>query len=165
MQYLVAGDRELIELEPEEDVIRSLADQAGFDCVVADAERSMVIEVTSRENEPLLLFDAGDQANLGWFSRCQFYVDGLSGAVLQTPLQVANCRDAQGKLLPNLRISISKQLPTSYRLPGQQSINEQLLYSLLFNLLTAFRDTGVAVCGKGVITPLVGRSEKFGSQN
>lgn len=165
MQYLVAGDRELIELEPEEDVIRTIADQAEFDCVVHDSERHMVIEVTPRGEEPLLLFDAGDQANLGWFSRCQFYVDGLSGAVLQTPLQVANCRDPQGRLMPGLRISIAKQLPTTYRLPGQQSINEQLLYSLLFHLLTAFRDSGVAVCGKGVITPLVGRSEKFGSRN
>ena len=58
---------------------------------------------------PLLLFDAADPANLGWFSRCQFYVDGASGAVLQTPIQLANQRDRAGHALPYaVRLQINK---------------------------------------------------------
>ena len=53
---------------------------------------------------------------MGWFSRCQFYVNGLSGAVLQTPLILANSRDAHGKLEQAVRISLKKELPASFRL-------------------------------------------------
>ena len=102
----------------------------------------------------MLLFDASDPANIGWFSRCQFYVDGLSGSVLQTPLILANCRDDQGRLLPMLRISVSKELPASFRLPGRRPVNEQIVYALFHNFLSALKDGGVAICGKGAVSPL-----------
>jgi len=67
----------------------------------------------------LLLFDAADPANLGWFSRCQFYVDGRTGAVMQTPMALANQVDRSGKPLSQaVRLTISKELPATYRLPA-----------------------------------------------
>jgi hypothetical protein len=114
----------------------------------------------------LLLFDAADPANLGWFSRCQFYVDGRTGAVMQTPMSLANKRDRSGRAYPQaVRLSISKELPVTFRLPGKQSLTEQVLYSLLFNFLSALAQTGVAVCGAGAIRPLAGRTEAVGVRN
>src|SRR6185503_18485585 len=101
---------------------------------------------------PLLLFDASDPANLGWFSRCQYYVDGRTGNVMQTPLTLANKRSRGGTAHRNsVRLSISKELPASFRLPGKQPVTEQVLYSLLFSFLTALMRNGVAVCGTGVV--------------
>ena len=36
----------------------------------------------------LLQFDVADPGHLGWFSRCQFYVDGRTGSVLEEPISV-----------------------------------------------------------------------------
>lgn len=88
-------------------------------------------------------------------------MDGQTGAVLQTPITVGNRRDRSGRLLPNsLRLQIAKELPISFRMPGKQPVNEQVVYSVLFNLLTALLNNGVGVCGAGVVTPLAGRTEK-----
>jgi hypothetical protein len=115
---------------------------------------------------PLLLFDAADPGNLGWFSRCQFYVDGQSGAVLQTPMFLANQRDRSGHTLPHsVRLQITKELPASFRLPGKQPVNEQLIYAVLYNLLNALLNTGVGVCGGRAVKPLAGRTETIGTRN
>lgn len=166
MRFVQAGERELIALEPDHEMIRNLATQAGFDCSIEEDDRALTIEVRPQSSrDPLVLFDASDPANVGWFSRCQFYVDGLSGAVLQTPLTLANCRDAKGRVQQKVRISLSKELPASFRLPGSQAVNEQVVYALLYNLLVALKDTGVAICGKGTVSPLAGRYQKIGPQN
>jgi hypothetical protein len=113
-----------------------------------------------------LLFDAADPANLGWFSRCQFYVDGRTGMVMQTPITLANKRDRGGKLhLHSVRLAIAKELPASFRLPGKQPLTEQVFYHLLFNFLNALIKTGVAVCGSGSVQPLAGRTETVGARN
>ena len=64
-----------------------------------------------------------------------------------------------------MRISLAKELPASFRLPGNQAINEQVVYALLYNILVALKGSGVAICGKGTILPLVGRTEKVGPTN
>ena len=94
MKFVQAGETDLIELEPDHEMIHNLASQAGFDCDIEESDRALTLEAKPQATQdPLVLFDAGDPANVGWFSRCQFYVDGRSGAVLQTPLTLANCRD------------------------------------------------------------------------
>ena len=115
---------------------------------------------------PLLLFDAADPANLGWFSRCQFYVDGVSGAVLQTPIHLANQRERGGRVLPNaIRIQINKELPVTFRLPNKAPVTEQTIYAVLYNFLNALLNTGVGVCGGNVVKPLAGRTEPQASRN
>ncbi len=166
MQFLRAGDQQLLFLELERELVEGLVKQAGFDCTMEEDGRRLVLDLTpSGSQDPLLLFDAADPANLGWFSRCQFYVDGRTGAVLQTPLSIANCRDAEGRLKQSVRVSIAKELPAGFHLPGQQAVNEQVVYALLYNLLAALRKTGVAVCGGPVVVPLAGRTERTGVRN
>ena len=165
MQFLRAGEQQLILLELERDVLAGLVKQAGFDSTIEEDSRRLVLSLTPLTSDPLLLFDAADPANLGWFSRCQFYVDGRTVAVLQTPLSIANCRDAEGRLKQGLRVSISKELPAGFQLPGQQAVTEQVVYALLYNLLAALRNTGVAVCGGPVVVPLAGRTERTGARN
>src|ERR1700730_7700108 len=102
MQVLQAGQHKFILLELDTEIVTNVAKQAGFDIKIKDGSRSLSMGLTAaRRQGPLLLFDAADPANLGWFSRCQFYVDGLSGAVLQTPIQLANTRDRSGRALPH----------------------------------------------------------------
>src|ERR1700678_82090 len=115
MQVLQAGPHKLIYLELEPDTVSSVAKQAGFETRAKDGPRAIQIDITAAGRQaPLLLFDAADPANLGWFSRCQFYVDGTSGSVLQTPIQLANQRDRSGRALPNaVRLQINKELPSS----------------------------------------------------
>jgi hypothetical protein len=167
MQVLQAGTHKLIYLELQPEMVASIARQAGFETRTRDGQRSIHIELSLPSREaPLLLFDAADPANLGWFSRCQFYVDGRTGTVMQTPLTVANRRDRSGRAHRNsVKLSISKELPASFRLPGKQPLTEQVFYHLLFNFLDALTKTGVAVCGGGVIEPLAGRTETVGSRN
>lgn len=157
MRILQAGDRQLLGLEPEQEILQNLVAQAGFDCELQESDRQVVLEVKpTAPSDPILLFDAGHAANLGWFSRCQFYVDGFSGVVLQTPLTIANCRDAEGRPLHRVRIALSKELPTSFRVPGHEQVSEQIVYTVLYNLLVALRETGVAICGGSAVEPLAG---------
>jgi hypothetical protein len=167
MQVLQAGNHKLILLELQAELVTNIARQAGFETRTKDHARSIQLDLTaSGRQAPLLLFDAADPANLGWFSRCQFYVDGRSGSVMQTPMTLANRRDRGGRPHGNsVRLSISKELPASFRLPGKQPLTEQVFYALLFNFLTALMRTGVAVCGGGVIQPLAGRTESIGPRN
>lgn len=157
MQYVEARGRRLVTLEPDHATLRSLSEQAGFSCLLEVLDRQVVLDLgLENTTEPFVLFDAADPANLGWFSRCQFYVDGLSGRVLQTPLTISNGR-VKGRVQPDrLQVSLSTELPATYLLPGRQSVNEQVVYSLLFNFLTALRENGVAVCGRGSVEPLTG---------
>jgi hypothetical protein len=158
MQVLQAGNHKLIFLELDPETVAHIARQCGFQACVEDGPRSITAQLTSTRMAPLLLFDAADAANLGWFSRCQFYVDGNSGAVLQTPFSIANVRDASGRLLPNaVRLQIAKELPVSFRLPGRQPVTEQSIYGVLAALLNALLKTGVGVCGGSVVQPLSGR--------
>ena len=167
MQVLQAGQHKLIFLELEPELVANIAKQAGFDTKLKDSQRCITLDLTAPGRQvPLLLFDAADPANLGWFSRCQFYVDGRSGSVMQTPMTLANRRDRGGKAYSNsVRLSIAKELPASFRLPGKQPLNEQVFYHLFLNFLRALIETGVAVCGGGSVQPTAGRTEPVGTKN
>jgi hypothetical protein len=156
MQVLQAGQHKLILLE-----------QAGFEVKTEDTPRSLILDLNAPGRQaPLLLFDAADQANLGWFSRCQFYVEGRSGNIMQTPLTIANQRDRSGRAMPDaVRLRIAKELPSTFYLPGKQAVTEQVVYALLYNVLGALTKTGVAVCGGPVVQALAGRTEGIGPRN
>ena len=167
MQVLQAGQHKFIFLELDPELVTNIARQAGFEPRLKDSARVITLDLTATGRQaPLLLFDASDPANLGWFSRCQFYVDGRTGGVMQTPISLANKRDRSGRPQPNaIRLNLAKELPANYRLPGKQPLTEQVLYALLFNFLTALAKTGVAVCGGPVVQALAGRSEGIGTRN
>src|SRR4051812_20442432 len=102
MQVMQAGPHKLLLLELDPEFVTNIAKQAGFEHRVDDAQRHLTLELTASERQgPLLLFDAADPGNLGWFSRCQFYVDARTGQVLQTPMSLANQRDRSGFIIPN----------------------------------------------------------------
>src|SRR5258708_5991218 len=132
-----------------------------------DEARRILLELNaSGRQAPLLLFDAADPANVGWFSRCNFYVDGRSGAVLQTPIQVANQRDRVGRAMPHsIRLQINKELPASFRLPNRAPVTEQMVYAVLYNFLNALLNTGVGVCGGPVVKALAGRTDPPANRN
>ena len=167
MQVLQAGQHKWIYLELQTEMVANIARQAGFETKAKDSARSIQLDLSTPAREgPLLLFDAADPANLGWFSRCQFYIDGRTGSVMQTPMTLANKRDRSGRAqIHSLRLSIAKELPSTFRLPGNQPLTEQVFYHLFLNFLNALIQTGVAVCGTGSIQPLAGRSESVGSKN
>lgn len=167
MQVLNAGDEKLLLLELDTEFIENIAKQAGFEFKLDDQSRRVVLDLNAEGRQaPLLLFDAADPANLGWFSRCQFYVDGLSGAVLQTPIQLANKHDRSGRALPHaIRIQINKELPATFRLPNKAPVTEQMVYAVLYNFLNALLNTGVGVCGTAVVKPLAGRTEPAANRN
>jgi len=161
MQVLQAGEQQLVYLELDPEIVVKIAEEAGFVCEISDGPRTLVAELAAPGREgPLLLFDAADPANLGWFSRCQFYADGSSGAVLQTPFVLANVTERGGKASPGaVRLQIVKELRAEFRLPGRQPATEQLVYSALAAFLAALTQTGVAICGGTVLKPLAGRIE------
>jgi hypothetical protein len=167
MQVLEAGENKYLLLELDPEFVGNIAKQAGFNFKIDDGPRAMSLDLTAVERKaPLLLFDAADPGNLGWFSRCQFYVDGTSGAVLQTPLWLANRKDKSGRTSPHaVRVQIAKELPGSFRMPGRQLVTEQVVYAVFFNLLNALLNTGVGVCGGPIVKPLAGRTENVGSRN
>lgn len=160
MQVVTAGTQKLIQLEFDSDFIAGLATQVGFECRVNENPRALVLDLRlANRRGPLLLFDAADPANLGWFSRCQFYVDGQTGCVLQTPLSVANVRDRTGRAVPDaIRVQLLKELPATFRLPGRSPVNENSVYSVLATFLAAMLQGGVGVCGGPIVKPLAGRS-------
>jgi hypothetical protein len=167
MQVLDAGPNKYLMLELDPEFIGNIARQTGFEFKIDDQPRVLSLDLTAAGRQaPLLLFDAADPGNLGWFSRCQFYVDGTSGAVLQTPLSLGNQRDRAGRAVPHaIRVQITKELPGTFRMPGRQPINEQVVYAVLYNLLSALLNTGVGVCGGPTVKPLAGRTENFGPRN
>jgi hypothetical protein len=167
MQVLQAGRHKLLLLELDPEFIENIARQAGFEFKLEDQERRVLLELSAEDRQsPLLLFDAADPANLGWFSRCQFYVDGVSGTVLQTPIQIANQHDRGGRALPHaIRLQINKELPATFRLPNKAPVTEQTIYAVLYNVLNALLNTGVGVCGGSVVKPLAGRTEPQASRN
>jgi hypothetical protein len=167
MQVLNAGEHKLLLLELDTEFISNIAKQAGFEFKLEEGPRSLLLELSVPDRQvPLLLFDAADPGNLGWFSRCQFYVDGQTGAVLQTPISMANQKDRAGRALPTgIKLRIAKEIPANFRLPGKQPVNEQMLYAVLYNLLNALINVGVGVCGGTVVKPLAGRTETFGARN
>src|SRR3954454_15363388 len=167
MQVMQAGSHKLLLLELDPEVVTNIAKQAGCEFRITESHRQLTLELTATDRQgPLLLFDAADPGNLGWFSRCQFYVDGKFGSVLQTPLWVANQRDRDGRSIPNaIRVQISKELPGTFRMPGRQPVTEQVVYAVLFNLLNALLNTGVGVCGGPAVKPLAGRTENIGPKN
>lgn len=167
MQVLQAGSHKLLFLELDLEFIQTIIKQAGFEYRIDDGKRVVTLELTASDRQgPLLLFDAADPGNLGWFSRCQFYVDGVTGIVLQTPIRVANQRDRSGRVLPHaVRVQINKELPASFRMPGKQPVTEQVIYAVLYNLLNALANVGVGVCGNGIVKPLAGRTEHVGPRH
>ena len=168
MQVLQAGQHKLIYLELQPEMVAKIARQAGFETRTKDGPRTIQLDLSAPARQaPLLLFDAADPANLGWFSRCQFYVDGRSGAVMQTPITLANKRDRGGNAHRNsVRIAhlqgTARQFP-----PARQTAAHRtgVLCTCCSTFLNALTHTGVAVCGNGVIEPLAGRSEAVGSRN
>ncbi len=167
MQVLQAGPHKFVLLELDPEFVASLAKEAGFEHRLEERPKSLILELSAADRQaPLLLFDAADPGNLGWFSRCNFYVDGRTGAVLQTPIAVANLRDRTGRALPtSIRVQIAKELPASFRMPGKQPVSEQMVYAVFFNFLSALLSVGVGVCGTGVVKPLAGRSQGIGVRN
>jgi hypothetical protein len=167
MQVLEAGSHKYLLLELDPESIGNIARQAGFEIKIDDQQRVLSLDLAATDREhPLLLFDAADPGNLGWFSRCQFYVDGKSGSVLQTPLFLANQRDKNGRAVPHaVRVQIAKELPENFRMPGRQPVTEQVVYMVLVNLLNALLKTGVGVCGGPTVKPLAGRTENIGPRN
>lgn len=160
MHLIQAGKHKFLHLDLDRQVVCDIASQLGFEMKLEEGSRSLQLDlaVPGRET-PLLLFDAADPGNLGWFSRCQFYVDGGTGQVMQTPLSVANRKDHGGYIQPNaIRVQIAKELPASYQLPGKQPVSEQLVYGVLYSFLSALLSNGVAVCGGCVIRALAGRT-------
>src|SRR6201998_1177263 len=109
MQVLRAGPHKLILLELDREFIENIARPAGFEFRFVEEPRVVLLDLNAEgRDSPLLLFDAADPANLGWFSRCQFYVDGRTGSVMQTPLSLANKRDRGGRTQVNaVRLLIS----------------------------------------------------------
>src|SRR5215472_5713476 len=167
MQVMQAGPHKLLLLELDPDFVTNIAKQAGFEFRLNDSARQLTLELVANDRQaPLLLFDAADPGNLGWFSRCQFYVDGASGAVLQTPILLANQRDRSGRALPHaIRLQINKELPVTFRLPNKAPVTEQTVYAVLYSFLNALLNTGVGVCGVGVVKPLAGRTEPAANRN
>ena len=167
MQVLEAGTNKYLLLELDPESIGNIARQAGFEFRIDDQQRVLSLDLSANDRQaPLLLFDAADPGNLGWFSRCQFYVDGKSGSILQTPLSLANQRDRSGRTLPHaIRLQIAKELPGTFRMPGRQAVSEQVVYQVLYNLLNALLNTGVGVCGGPTVKPLAGRTETIGPKN
>ena len=165
MQVLQAGSEKYILLELDSEVLNGIFNQAGYGVQVTERERAWVLDLTAIDRSgPLLLFDASDPGNLGWFSRCQFYVDGASGAVLQTPLAIANLRDRQGNVNPKgVRVHIVKELSVRFKLPGRVGINEQVIYQVLYNLLHALQNIGVGLCGGPSVKALAGRQDSGGT--
>ena len=163
MQLLEAGPHRFLFLELDPEFIGNIARQAGFEYKLDDQQRVLTIDLLAGERKtPLLLFDAADPGNLGWFSRCQFYVDGRTGAILQTPISLANQRDRGGRVLPQaVRLQIAKELPGGFRMPGKQPITEQVVYGILFNLLNALLNNGVGVCGGSAVKATAGRLERI----
>jgi len=167
MQVLEAGNNKYLLLELDPESIGTIARQVGFDFKIDDRGRALSVELAATDRQaPLLLFDAADPGNLGWFSRCQFYVDGKSGSVLQTPLWLGNQKDRSGRMLTHaVRVQIAKELPGTFRMPGRQPVSEQVVYAVFFNLLNALMNTGVGVCGGPTVKPLAGRTETVGPRN
>lgn len=167
MQVLQAGQHKLLLLELDKETVAEVARQAGFALELNEDDRRLVLDLEMPDrNVPLLLFDAADPGNLGWFSRCHFYVEARSGAVMQTPITLANQRDGSGRVhSTSVRVQISKELPADFRLPGKQPVTEQMVYAVLFNFLSALANVGVGVCGQGVVKPLAGRTEIIGNRN
>src|ERR1044071_9955754 len=124
MRVLQAGQHKLILLELDLERVTGIARQAGFEVKSEDTPRSLILDLNAPGRQaPLLLFDAADQANLGWFSRCQIYVEGRAGRIMQTPITRANQRGRTGRSIPYaVRLRIAKQLPSSFHLPGKQAI-------------------------------------------
>jgi len=167
MQVLEAGSNKYLLLELDPESIGNIARQAGFEFRIDDQQRVLSLDLSATDRQaPLLLFDAADPGNLGWFSRCQFYVDGKSGSILQTPMSLANQRDRSGRtLIHAVRLQITKELPGTFRMPGRQAVSEQVVYQVLYNLLNALLNTGVGVCGGPTVKPLAGRTETIGPKN
>lgn len=167
MQVLQAGQHKLLLLELDKDTVLEVARQAGFAPELRDNERRLILDLEMPDRDvPLLLFDAADPGNLGWFSRCHFYVEARTGVVMQTPITLANQRDAAGHVHSTaVHVQISKELPEDFRLPGKQPVTEQMVYAVLFNFLSALVNVGVGVCGQGAVKPLAGRTEFVGNRN
>jgi len=159
MQLIQAGKHQFVALEFDHDLLRQGAQETGFEIEIDDQPRvlNLLLHAPDRDG-PLLLFDASDPGNTGWFSRCTFYVDGRSGAVLQTPFFVANRFDPRGRPNPkSLSLQVMKEIPAHFRLPGRQPVAEKTVYAVFFNFLSALQKIGVGLCGPGAVRPLAGR--------
>jgi hypothetical protein len=161
MQVLQSGQHKWIFLELEGELVSNIAKREGFDAKLKDSSRNMVLELTAQGRQaPLLLFDASDPANLGWFSRCTFYVDGRSGAVMQTPMTVGNKRDRGGKARMKFRPPDHPgELPASFR---RRKVAHRTGFHHLLTVLQARQERRSAVVA--LAQPLAGRTESAGRE-
>jgi len=161
VQVLQAGAQQYLFLELDREMIQDVVKQSGLQVRFEDHPRHLTLELEAPDRKtPLLLFDAADPGNLAWFSRCNFYVDGRSGSVLQTPMAVSNVQDRAGRPMPHaLRLQIARELPPSFRMPGRAPVSEQMVYSVLANFLNSLVHVGVGLCGAISVKPLAGRGE------
>lgn len=73
MQVLSAGDHKFLLLELDPELVASIAKQAGFEYRIDDTDRALYIDLAAAGRQaPLLLFDAADPGNLGWFRAASF---------------------------------------------------------------------------------------------
>ena len=121
MQVLQAGSHKLIYLELQPEMIANIARQAGFETRAKDGPRTIQLDLKRpRTAGSLAAVRCRRSGQPGWFSRCQFYVDGRTGGVMQTPLTLANTRPRRATQRNSVRLCIAKELPVSFRLPGKQ---------------------------------------------
>ena len=86
MQLLQAGKHRLLLLEYDTEQLAQICQQAGFAVSIEETSLALTLDLTATERQvPLLVFDAAEPANLGWFSRCQFYIDGAKNAWIVKP--------------------------------------------------------------------------------
>ena len=69
MQLIQAGKHQFVVLEFDHDLLRQGAQETGFEIEIDDQPRvlNVLLRAPGRDS-PLLLFDASDPANTGWFS-------------------------------------------------------------------------------------------------
>ena len=68
MQLIQAGKHQLVSLEFDPETLRQSAQETGFEIGIDDQSRVTNVTLRARERDtPLLLFDASDPANTGWF--------------------------------------------------------------------------------------------------
>ena len=86
MQVLQAGQHKFIYLELQPEMVASIARQAGFETKAKDSQRTIHLDLSAPVRQgPLLLFDAADPANLGWFRAASSTWTGAREASCKRP--------------------------------------------------------------------------------
>jgi len=147
-----SGQHKLLLLELDLDLVTTIAKQAGFEVKSEDTARSLVLDLNATGRQaPLLLFDAADQAKPRLFSRCQYYVEGRTGVIMQTPITLAISATATDARFPTQSPENRKRIALQFSAARKAGHHEQIIYALLQSVLGALTKTGIAVCGGPVV--------------